>query len=100
MIEPVSANRLLENGNFCRLGRRLQPILTKAAILTRLEIRQKCTKSLLNTVFLMSTHQLSLVVRLAGWRRSADRACLQTNSLLTGNFTGKLAILVGRRHDL
>jgi len=27
-----------------------------------------------------------------GWRRSADRTGLQTNSLLTGNFTGKIAI--------
>ena len=26
---------------------------------------------------------------LPGWRRSADRTRLQTNSLLTGNFTGK-----------
>jgi hypothetical protein len=30
---------------------------------------------------------------LVGWRRSADRTCLQPNSLLTGNFTGKFAIL-------
>jgi hypothetical protein len=28
----------------------------------------------------------------AGWRRSADRTCLQANSLQTGNFTGKIAI--------
>ena len=27
-----------------------------------------------------------------GWRRSADRTRLQTNSLLTGNFTGKIAV--------
>jgi hypothetical protein len=27
-----------------------------------------------------------------GWRRSADRTGLQANSLLTGNFTGKIAI--------
>jgi len=27
-----------------------------------------------------------------GWRRSADRARLRTNSLLTGNFTGNFAI--------
>jgi hypothetical protein len=37
---------------------------------------------------------------MAGWRRSADRACLQSKSLQTGNFTGKLAILVARRQDL
>jgi hypothetical protein len=30
---------------------------------------------------------------LAGWRRSADRTCLHTNSLLTGNFTGNFSIL-------
>ena len=29
---------------------------------------------------------------LPGWRRSADRAGLHANSLLTGNFTGKFAI--------
>jgi hypothetical protein len=28
-----------------------------------------------------------------GWRRSADRAGLRANSLLTGNFTGNFAIL-------
>jgi hypothetical protein len=29
---------------------------------------------------------------LPGWRRSADRAGLRPNSLLTGNFTGNFAI--------
>jgi hypothetical protein len=29
---------------------------------------------------------------LVGWRRSADRTLLHTNSLLTANFTGNLAI--------
>jgi hypothetical protein len=28
----------------------------------------------------------------AGWRRSGDRTCLEPNSLLTGNLTGKAAI--------
>jgi hypothetical protein len=32
-------------------------------------------------------------LELLGWRRSADRTCLQANSLQTGNFTGKYAIL-------
>ena len=31
--------------------------------------------------------------RLPRWRRSADRASLRANSLLTGNFTGNFAIL-------
>jgi hypothetical protein len=35
----------------------------------------------------------SLKRGLPGWRRSADRTRLQANSLLTGNFTGKIAIL-------
>jgi hypothetical protein len=35
----------------------------------------------------------SLKRRLVGWRRSADRACLQANSLVSGNFTGNFAIL-------
>jgi hypothetical protein len=38
--------------------------------------------------------------RLPPWRRSADRACLRVDSLLAGNFTGNIAILVDRRHDL
>jgi hypothetical protein len=33
--------------------------------------------------------KLSLDEGLAGWRRSADRACLHANSLLTGNLQGK-----------
>jgi hypothetical protein len=34
-----------------------------------------------------------VAARLPGWRRSADRTGLQANSLLTWNFTGKIAIL-------
>ena len=34
----------------------------------------------------------SLKTGMRGWRRSADRARLHANSLLTGNFTGKSAI--------
>jgi hypothetical protein len=35
--------------------------------------------------------------RMPGWRRSADRTRLHANSLLTGNFTGKFAILVPQK---
>lgn len=31
---------------------------------------------------------------MVGWRRSDDRTGLQPNSLQTGNFTGKIAVLV------
>jgi hypothetical protein len=37
MIEPVSANRLHENGNFCGLGGDFWQILAKVAIFRRLE---------------------------------------------------------------
>ena len=37
---------------------------------------------------------------LPGWRRSADRARLQPNSLLTGNFTGKFGALAVERQPL
>jgi len=33
-----------------------------------------------------------------GWRRSADRTRLQPNSLLTGNFTGKIASFGFQKH--
>jgi hypothetical protein len=33
----------------------------------------------------------------SGWRRSADRAGLQANSLVSGNFTGNFAILVSQK---
>jgi hypothetical protein len=36
---------------------------------------------------------------LCGWRRSADRTCLQLNSLLTGNFTGKIAFFAFQRQS-
>ena len=36
--------------------------------------------------------------RRAGWRRSADRTRLRTNSLQTGNFAGKMANLAAGRH--
>jgi hypothetical protein len=34
---------------------------------------------------------------MSGWRGSADRTCLQPNSLQTGNFTGKITILRPQR---
>jgi hypothetical protein len=43
--------------------------------------------------FLSLLRAKSPVVGLAGWRRSADRTCLQPNSLQTGNFSGKSAVL-------
>src|SRR5947209_7972368 len=46
--------------------------------------------------FLQSVEPKPIPAALPGWRRSADRTRLQTNSLLTGNFTGNFAILPPR----
>ncbi len=43
--------------------------------------------------FLPVSGTFSLSAGLLGWRRSVDRTRLHANSLLTGNFTGKFAIL-------
>jgi hypothetical protein len=43
--------------------------------------------------FLRVSGRFSLSAGLAGWGCSADRTRLHTNSLLTGNFTGNVAIL-------
>ena len=58
---------------------------------TRLPVQRRVSQSCAS-----SPSQVDFAVFLAvaaGWRRSADRTCLHANSLLTGNFTGKLAIL-------
>jgi hypothetical protein len=42
--------------------------------------------------FLRLFGTVSQRVTLPGWRCSADRSCLQDDSLLTGNFAGKFGI--------
>src|SRR5260370_12691425 len=42
--------------------------------------------------FLLRLGLVSRTSGLPGWRRSADRTRLEANSLLTGNFTGKVAV--------
>jgi hypothetical protein len=41
----------------------------------------------------MGKGNMRVRTRLPPWRRSADRARLQANSLVSGNFTGNFAIL-------
>src|SRR5437764_8055505 len=46
-----------------------------------------------NAVILRAFRIIGVIyLRLSGWRRSADRACLRVDSLLTGNFTGNFAV--------
>jgi len=49
--------------------------------------------------FLRVSGTVSPSAGLPGWRRSADRTRLQPNSLLTGNFTGKIAFLGFQRQS-
>ena len=50
------------------------------------------------TAFLSRSQKGKFPFTINGWRRSADRTRLRAESLLTGNFTGKLAILGAWRH--
>lgn len=95
-IEPVSANRLHENGNFCGLGWRLSANSRQGCRFLETRDFVQLHKNPINAVLSTNSGSPSLVERLAGWRRSTDRACLLEKSLRTGNFTGKLAISVPR----
>jgi hypothetical protein len=50
-------------------------------------------KPAIGGAFLALLRAKSLCVGLVGWRGSADRTGLRTNSLVSGNFTGNFAIL-------
>jgi hypothetical protein len=44
------------------------------------------------TAFLPRSQKGKFPLKINGWRRSADRTSLRTDSLLTGNSTGKITI--------
>lgn len=81
-VQPL---RCLRNRCVARRGR------DDAAVLSKRNLKFGLEKSYL-------CNELSAFS--VGWRRSADRTCLRPNSLQTGNFTGKQAILAARRPDL
>ena len=63
--------------------------LVKVAELWRLETGIKITDTPIYKASQRIFVHLSLVELVLGWRRSADRARLHSNSLLSGNLTGK-----------
>jgi hypothetical protein len=92
----VSGESLLKTGTSAVLAGDFRQFLARVAFFRRLETCYKCVKTPQNAGFSPTRCSLSLVERVAGWRRSADRACLRIDSLLTGNFTGNFAILARR----
>jgi hypothetical protein len=99
-IEPVSGRRFQKTGIFQASAgdcRRFRPEIVRIG---SVETKRRFAKSRHWRAFIGFSLEQSLVVGLLGWRRSADRTCLHVKSLLRGNFTGKLAILVAQRPDL
>jgi hypothetical protein len=76
------------------------PTLIEESVLARLQAGLSYASWLLDRIdatrrlthLAIACGALSPASRLPGWRRSVDRTSLQLNSLLTGNFTGKITI--------
>ena len=67
------------------------PDLLRLALLTGARLSDLCDLKLADVPFFQLTEKFSNHT-LDGWRRSADRAGLQRNSLLSGNFTGNFTL--------
>ena len=91
--DPVSSRRLPETGIFQISAGDYRRFLPGSRQIWSLETDRKFAKARHWRAFLVLLRAKSLGAGLVGWRRSADRACLHANSLVTGNFTGKIAIL-------
>ena len=81
-----------QNGNIRGSDRRLLPNWFRVSRIWCPETLRRIARARQRRAFLLLAGVLSLTSGLAGWRRSADRASLRANSLLTGNLTGKFAI--------
>jgi hypothetical protein len=94
----------LAGGPVCgRAGSRDHPTAANWSRLCRNLISRKLTPSYdarSGDELLTTNGNVMVRTGLPRWRRSAYRTRLQTNSLLTGNFTGKLATFMARRRDL
>jgi hypothetical protein len=93
LIAPVSGFRLWEMGILVVFARDFRGFRSQIVEFRSRETEVKFEKARIWRAFLAFSGTLSWIERLAGWRRSADRTRLHTNSLLTGNFTGNFAIL-------
>jgi hypothetical protein len=85
----VSSSRpnLRKTGIFTCEARDFQFIHAKIATIREAGDARNQPKNGYIPAFSPKAHTLSQVERLSGWRRSADRTVLQTNSLQTGNFS-------------
>jgi hypothetical protein len=82
-----------QNGNISEYGRRLSAICTSTSASQESGDETECAKSRDFQPFLGISWEAGPKARLAGWRRSADRARLQPDSLQTGSFSGNSPIL-------
>ena len=90
---PVSGHGLPKTGIFQISARDYRSLRSGNAQIRSLETRRQFTKARHWRAFSALSKRKSRLGGLPGWRRSADRTRLHANSLLTGNFTGKFAIL-------
>jgi hypothetical protein len=93
VIEPILQPRSPKNGNFGGTSQRLSPDSDHVRRNREHRDRTLNAKARHWRALVRVSGTASLTAALPGWRRSADRARLHANSLLTGNFTGNFAIL-------
>jgi len=89
---PVSGRSLPKTGVFQMSAGDYRLFRSENAENWSLETAGQFAKARHWRAFLPVSGTFSLGAALPGWRRSAHRAGLHANSLLTGNFTGKFAI--------
>jgi hypothetical protein len=90
---PSLQPRSPENGNIREFSRRLSGVWPPKTVKRECGDRKRMRKSPLLAGFSAIPRQNSLISGLPGWRRSGIRTNLHAISLLTGNLTGKIAVL-------
>src|ERR1700722_8273712 len=99
MIEPSLRPESPKNGNIRGVSQRLSRIRPACREIESTETGPRIAKARCWRAFLLLSGAFSRSPGLAGWRRSADRTRLQTNSLLSGNLTGNFAEFWAPRDD-
>ena len=90
---PVSGRCLPKSGIFQISAGDFRRVRPTPANFRVLKTGQEFTEAHHWRGFLQASGPFSLMVELVGWRRSTDRARLQMDTLQTGNFIGKFAVL-------
>ena len=93
---PGSGARLRKTGIFAVAARDFRRMGLPFREIGSLETERQIAKARHWRAFLLLLGASSPTSGVAGWRRSADRTRLRADSLLTGNLTGKIAILGAR----